>query len=154
PSPVLSAYLLCRRRELARGIRSIEAERVEFAELVQEALLRRDRDEAARPGQQHWLAHLAIPVAEGELLALETGDAELRSAGVGVHAGIVGLVGARRRLGDAAHGEPGRVVALGHPAAGELGEAVLHLGRAPLLLAAMPGRRHQSLGSHHGPRVP
>src|SRR5215813_11557397 len=121
PSPLIYTRLLRRRLELAGRLRPVEAERIELAELMQEALLWRHRDQRPRRRQQHRLTQLTVPVAEGELLALEAGDAELGAADIGVHAGIVGLVRARRGLGDAAHRQPSGVVALGHPAAGELG---------------------------------
>src|SRR5262245_44201644 len=100
PDPLLRGLL-----EFARRLRSIEAERIELGVLVQEAFLRRHRNDRAWTGQHHGLAKLAVPIAERERLALEAGDAELRPADIGVHARIVGLVGARRRLRDTAHGE-------------------------------------------------
>ena len=52
-----------------------------------------------------------------------------------------------------AHGDPRRIVALGHDALGEALEAVLHLRAGILLVGAMPGDGDQALRADHRPWV-
>src|SRR5271168_2640235 len=63
--------------KLALRLGPVVAERVELGRLMQEAGLRRDRDDGAAVRQQDRLAKLPVPVAQAELLALVRGDAEV-----------------------------------------------------------------------------
>src|SRR3546814_2201540 len=114
--------------------------------------MRRYRHQHALVHQQHRLAHLLVPQAKGKADALEAAERKVVAAQVAAERGGLGAVGAGDRLADGAHAQPGAVVALLHPAAGDLGEAVLDLRRAPLLLHAVPGGRHQAVGAGDGPR--
>src|SRR4051812_4655574 len=64
--------------QLAFALRAVIAERVELGDLVQETFLRRDRHHHAAVDQQDRLAQLKVPVAQGQLCALEGGDREIR----------------------------------------------------------------------------
>ena len=120
---------------------------------MQETLLRRDRDERARAGEQDRLAQLQIPRPEVHALTLEARHLELVGEDVGAHGGGIVVAGAHDRLADDAHGKPRGVVALGHDAAGLLLEAVLHLRAGVLLEGAVPGDRHQPLRPGDGARL-
>src|SRR3954467_7277151 len=65
--------------QLAFALRAVIAERVELGDLVQETFLRRHRHHHAAIDQQDRLAQLQVPVAQGQLRALEGGDRELRA---------------------------------------------------------------------------
>src|SRR5262245_6429282 len=65
--------------QLAVRLRAIDAKRVEFRNLMQETFLRRDRDDHAPIDQEDRLAKLQIPVTQGQALALECCDGEVRS---------------------------------------------------------------------------
>ena len=60
------------------------------------------------------------------------------------------LPDARHRFADRAHGDPRRIIALGHDALGEALEPVLHLGAGILLVGAVPGDGDQPLRADHG----
>src|SRR5262245_41338696 len=128
--------------QLAGRLWTIDAERVEFAKLMEEPFLRRYGNDCTGAGQQNRLAHLAIPIAKGQLLALESCHTELGPPDVGVDAGIVELVYAGRHFGNAANGEPRRIVPLGHRPPRRLREAALHLHGPPLLETGVPAHRH------------
>ncbi len=122
----------------------IDAERVEFRELMQEARLRRDGHVDFGRHQQHRLAQLSVPGPVRKLLALERRELEFRRAHVGdQRLGIAGGF-ARRGFADRAHGHPDVVVEGTHGPAGEALEAVLELRAAPQLDRRMPRRREQS----------
>src|SRR5680860_1322242 len=149
---ISGTFLLGSVGELALGFGFVVAERVVEILLVQEALLRGHGHEGAGAGDQHRLAQLMVPLAEGEPLPLETGDGERGRQDVGAQVGNGSLARAQRRLADSARGEPCGEVPLGHDALGEPLEPALHLHAGVLLVRAMPGDRAQALGADHGPR--
>src|ERR1700734_773960 len=63
--------------QFACGLRPVEAERIQFGELVQKTRLRRHRNDAPAVGQQDRLTKLPVPVSQREFLALVRGDAEI-----------------------------------------------------------------------------
>src|SRR6516165_1455251 len=106
---------------------------------MEKSRLRRDRDKRARLVEEDRLAHLAVPGAEAQGLALVAAELKLVAAKIGGNGRGVERLCARRRLTDSAHGEPCGVVAVGHPAFGKTQEAVLQLRRTPFLMRPRPG---------------
>ena len=90
----------------------------------------------------------------GEPLALEVGDLEVRRQQIVVHRLGVGGFGPRDRVADHPHGDPGLVVARGHAALEHALEAVLQLHGAPQFVRGVPARRPQARGADDRARVP
>src|ERR1700716_1872514 len=124
--------------QLAFGFGPIDAQRIEFRDLMQETLLWRNRDDHASVGQQDWLAELQGPIPPRPPLALESCNGKIRPLEKAEQRlGIAG-VRARRRLANHAHGGPSLHVQRRHAPRIQFDEAVLHLYRAPLILCGVP----------------
>src|SRR4051794_14192681 len=92
--------------QLAFALRAVIAEGVELGDLVQKTLLRRHRHHHATVDQQDRLAQLQVPIAQGQLCPLESGDREIRPLDeIGDLLDVAGI-GARGSLSDHAHGGP------------------------------------------------
>src|SRR5882724_8498772 len=74
----IGALLQLASMQLASGFGPVDAERIEFRDLMQEALLRRNRDDHASVDQQDGLAKLQIPVPQRQPLAFERGNGKIR----------------------------------------------------------------------------
>src|SRR3981081_4789737 len=64
--------------QLAFGFGPIDAQRIEFRDLMQETLLWRNRDYHASVDQQDWLAKLQVPIPQRQPLALESCNGKIR----------------------------------------------------------------------------
>src|SRR5882757_9197134 len=73
-----SASLQLASMQFAFGFGPVDAERIEFRDLMQEPLLRRDRDDHASVDQQDGLAKLQIPVTQRQPLSFERGNGKIR----------------------------------------------------------------------------
>src|SRR3979409_787341 len=93
--------------QLAFGFGPIGAQRIEFRDLMQETLLRRNRDDHASVDQQNGLAKLQVPVPQRQPLALERGYGKVRSLEEVEHGLRLAGIGTRRPFADHAHGSPG-----------------------------------------------
>jgi hypothetical protein len=121
---------------------------------VQEALERGGHDHGALGHQRHGLAHLAVPVPEREGRAEKAGQAELVGQEVGAQGFRRRIAGTGDRLADGGQRGPGREVRRLHPAAGDLAEAALKLGGAPVLDHVGKALGHDPLGAGDGARQP
>src|SRR3954467_12766461 len=96
------------------GLGPIQTERIERRHLMKKAFLRRHRYSVSAVKQQDRLSQLQVPVANGEFLAFEGGDRELRAFHVRKHlAGIAGG-GSACRFADHANRRPDLHVACRH----------------------------------------
>src|SRR6185437_16436479 len=93
--------------EAAFGLGAVDAQRIQFRELMQEAARRRRyRDQRARVGEHDRLPHLAVPRTKAERRPFIAAKLELVAAHEGHE--LVGLdrLRPRRRLADRARSEP------------------------------------------------
>src|SRR4051794_37007065 len=92
--------------EVAFGFGAIDAESIEVGDLVQETVLWRYGNHIAPVGEQDWLAKLPVPVAQGEGLALVSGNLEFWSLEVGDDLGRIARLCAARCFTHHAHCGP------------------------------------------------
>ena len=78
----------------------------------------------------------------------------VRAADHAIDRSEIGGVRPRGSFADGAHRDPGLIVDRPHQAVGETLEAVLHLGRAPLLMRRVPAHGIKTCGAGDRPRVP
>src|SRR5690606_31974997 len=105
--PVMAHVPASLREGPAFAFRLVDAERIEFAVLMQETLLRRHADQHFRRGYENRLAELAVPVAQRQPDALEGSQVECRRFNVCGEVFELAGFGARGGLADHAHGHPG-----------------------------------------------